>query len=607
MNDIISSKLNTLPLKPGVYVMKDEKGNIIYVGKSRFLKNRVSQYFLTKNHDPKVSKMVENIEDFDYIVTESEYEALVLECNLIKHNMPKYNILLKDSKSYPYIKVTLYEDYPKITMSYRKDDEKATYFGPFLSVGTVNQLLDTIAFTFKIPMCKKTFPRDFQKRPCLNFQIDKCLAPCVGNISQKEYKELISQAVMFLKGNYSDIISKLKEEMIFYSDNTEYEKAAKIRDRIIAISKILEKQKVILNSNKDIDAIAFKTDEVNSCFCHFLIRGGRLISTTYHLIKNSEIIDFENIISDFMYRIYQQSSSIPKEIYINMENNQNELSEKLFSEIKGCKVKILTPKKGQYKAIIDMAEKNALKRLESFTEKSEIITKSLSELKEMLKLDKLPYRIESYDISNISGADNIGAMVVFENGKPRKSMYRTFNIKGFSGQDDYRSLGEVISRRFDKYLEKAKDESFSVLPDVILVDGGKGQVSAVKKVLKEKEIEIAVFGLAKDDKHTFKELVDESKTVTPKKTSQVYKLCYAISEEVHRFAISKHTKKHIRSNLSLEIMSIQGVGEKKARALYSHFKSLNKIKNASLEEILQVQKMDKTTANNIYNYFHYDD
>lgn len=607
MNDIIASKLNTLPLKPGVYIMKDEKGSIIYVGKSRFLKNRVSQYFLSKNHDPKVSKMVENIADFDYIVTESEYEALVLECNLIKHNMPKYNILLKDSKSYPYIKVTAYEEYPKITLAYRKDDEKAMYFGPFLSIGTINQLLDLIAVTFKIPMCKKTFPKDFQKRPCLNFQINKCCAPCIKNVTKEEYQRLISEAVSFLKGNYSGIIGNLKEQMNIYSENMEYEKAAKIRDKIYALSKILEKQKVILKSNKDADVIALQTDEVNSCFCHFSIREGRLISTNYQIVKNSDVIDFDELMSNYLLQLYHQNSSIPKEIYINRQTEQKELIEKLFSDYRGNKVSVIIPLKGQFKAIIDMAEKNALKRLESHTEKSEIIRKSLQELKELLNLSDLPQKIESYDISNISGADNIGAMIVFENGKPKKSLYRTFNIKSFTGPDDYRALYEVFSRRIDKYLEQSDDESFGILPDLVLVDGGKGQVSAMKKVLEEKNVKIPVFGLAKDDKHTFKELVDENHTVIPKKISQAYKLCYSISEEVHRFAISKHTKKHLKTNLSLEIMSIQGVGETRARALYSHFKSVNKIKNASLEEILKVPKMDKTTAKNIFNYFHYDD
>lgn len=606
MNDNIASKLNTLPMKPGVYIMKDENGHIIYVGKSRFLKNRVSQYFLTKNHDPKVSKMVENVFDFDYIVTESEYEALVLECNLIKHNMPKYNILLKDSKSYPYIKVTTYEEYPKITLSYRKDDEKAMYFGPFLSVGTINQLLDLIAVTFKIPMCKKTFPRDCQKRPCLNYQIDKCCAPCVGNVTKEEYKQLISEAISFLKGNYSDIINALREQMNTYSENMEYEKAAKIRDKIYALSKILEKQKVILNSKKDVDVIGLQTDEVNSCFCHFSIREGRLISTNYQIVKNSDVLDFDELMSNFLLQLYHQNSSIPKEIYINRKIEQNELIEQLFSGYRGNKVSIINPLKGQFKAILNMAEKNALKRLESYTEKSEIIKKSLQELKDILNLQHMPKKIESYDISNISGADNIGAMIVFENGKPKKSLYRTFNIKSFIGPDDYKALYEVFSRRIDKYLEKTDDKSFSVLPDLILVDGGKGQVSSMKNVLREKGVSIPIFGLAKDDKHTFKALVDENNMVIPKKTSQVYKLCYSISEEVHRFAISKHTKKHLKSSLSLEIMSIQGVGEARARALYSYFKSINKIKNASLEELMKVPKMDRPTAENIFNYFHYD-
>lgn len=489
MNEKINElrkKSMSLPHSPGVYIMHDKSGKIIYIGKAKALKNRVSQYFGSQNnHAEKVRRMVDNVDDFEYIITDSEFEALILECSLIKQHTPKYNILLKDDKGYSYIRISD-EKWRKITYALQKPDDGATYIGPYKSSYYVKNAVEEAVKIFKIPTCNRKFPADFRKgRPCLNYHIKQCMAPCTGKISFKEYNESVNQAIAFLKGGSGESVKQLTEEMNIAAENLEFERAARIRDKIQAVKKMGTKQKVVANKVKDQDVIALMSDGDKGCFQVFRFENGSLVDRESFIVDG--ISGNEEELSEFIISYYTMRDTIPKNVTLDREISDFEVTEKWLSEKKGSRVYINIPQRGEQAQLVQMCKNNAAEAIAQLKGRTSREYTVLEELKNLLKLDKIPEYIESYDISNLAGTENVAGMVVYEKGKPLKSAYRKFKIKGFDGQDDYASMAEVLERRFDEY-EKEKDtnEGFGRLPDLILLDGGKGQVAAVRQVMSYK-------------------------------------------------------------------------------------------------------------------------
>lgn len=596
----------SLPLLPGVYIMKNRQGKIIYIGKAKKLKNRVSQYFGSQNtHSEKVKAMVENVFAFDYIVVDSEFEALILECSLIKQNMPKYNILLKDSKGYSFIKKTN-EEYPKIISVYNNQDKNASYLGPFISSHTVRESVETANTVFKLPTCTRVFPRDIGKeRPCLYYYINKCSGVCSGKISKEIYAEAVSSAWEFLNGDTAAAISKIKEKMEEASENLDFETAAKLRDRIFAIEAIMQKQKVIYENVKEQDV--FAAAEYNGKICLSVLRfsGGRLIDTENFFFENED--NSNEFRKSYLESYYNLRDNVPKRILVDGEVEDKELLEKWLSEKKGRKVEIFLSKRGEQLKILDMARENAEEKLAvrvGYTGKK---LKILEELKRTLRLDKVPEYIESYDISHTGGENSVGGMIVFEGGRPLKRAYRKFKIKSFTGNDDYRSMIEVISRRFNEY-KKASDkgiaDGFGRLPDLILLDGGLGQVRAVEPLIKSLGLNVAVFGMVKDEKHRTRAVQSTGGEITISDKKGLFKFITEIQDEVHRYAIGYHRKLRTKNTLNMSLTEIDGIGEKRAILLLKHFKSIAAVKNAELSELERVKGMTKTAALNLYNYYH---
>lgn len=596
----------SLPLLPGVYIMKNRQGKIIYIGKAKKLKNRVSQYFGSQNtHSEKVKAMVENVFAFDYIVVDSEFEALILECSLIKQNMPKYNILLKDSKGYSFIKKTN-EEYPKIISVYNNQDKNASYLGPFISSHTVRESVETANTVFKLPTCTRVFPRDIGKeRPCLYYYINKCSGVCSGKISKEIYAEAVSSAWEFLNGDTAAAISKIKEKMEEASENLDFETAAKLRDRIFAIEAIMQKQKVIYENVKEQDV--FAAAEYNGKICLSVLRfsGGRLIDTENFFFENED--NSNEFRKSYLESYYNLRDNVPKRILVDGEVEDKELLEKWLSEKKGRKVEIFLSKRGEQLKILDMARENAEEKLAirvGYTGKK---LKILEELKRTLRLDKVPEYIESYDISHTGGENSVGGMIVFEGGRPLKRAYRKFKIKSFTGNDDYRSMIEVISRRFNEY-KKASDkgiaDGFGRLPDLILLDGGLGQVRAVEPLIKSLGLNVAVFGMVKDEKHRTRAVQSTGGEITISDKKGLFKFITEIQDEVHRYAIGYHRKLRTKNTLNMSLTEIDGIGEKRAMLLLKHFKSIAAVKNAELSELERVKGMTKTAALNLYNYYH---
>lgn len=612
----IKEKLKKLPMTPGVYLMKNSDGSIIYVGKSKVLKNRVSQYFQnTASHSPKTIAMVEKVYDFDYILTDTEAEALALECNLIKKYHPKYNILLKDDKQYPYIKITLNEEYPRIIMTRKVEKDGAMYFGPYMSGYMVRDTLDVIRKVFRIRNCKKNLPRDIGKgRPCLLYHLKQCDAPCDGKISKEEYRETFDKIESVLRGNSKQIIKELENNMYLAAERMEYEKAASYRDKIESIKALSEKQKVTSSKDDSRDVIGLYSENEESCIQIFYVRNGKVVGTEHFIFQSDSAFHYETI-EAFIKQFYYASTSIPKEILISTTFDEIEDIEKWLGENCGHKVHIHTPQRGEKLKLIEMVNKNAeesyklykFKRDKDETNRNKI----LSELKETLNLESIPYRIESYDISNISGANSVGAEIVYSNAKPCRKLYRKFNIKTVSGADDYASMQEVIRRRLsESYIEEEKLESgelekgkekFLPRPDLILVDGGKGHVSAVKEIIELFEENIPVFGLVKDDNHQTRGLTDENKEIYLSKDDELFKFISCMQDEVHRFAINTFRKKHESKTVSSILENIGGIGEAKRKKLLKYFGSIEKIKKASINELEIV--VDKQSAENIWNYF----
>lgn len=612
-------QLKILPDKPGVYIMKNSLGEVIYVGKAKVLKNRVRQYFQnSKNHSEKVRAMVKNIAEFEYIVTDSEMEALILECNLIKKYSPRYNIALKDDKFYPFIKITTNEDFPRVyvTRNFAKDGNR--YFGPYTNGTAVYEVMGLIKKLFPLRTCKKAIVEGGEPtRACLNYHINLCKAPCAGYISKAEYWEMIDEIINILNGTDTSIIKKLKLEMEKAAEELEFEKAAKIRDRILAIELISEKQKMFTVKEGDEDFIDLYTDEKDGCAQVFFVREGKVTGREHFMIENISDDPVKEVISSFIASFYGGTAQIPKTIYVPEQIEDQELIEKFLTEKRGSKVWIKVPKKGDKKNLLDMVRNNAKIMLDQFKEKmveeKELNKSALTELADVLGLDSLPVRIEAYDISNIQGVDSVGTMVVFENGKAKNSDYRRFKIKSVKGPNDYESMREILSRRFSHGLEevnKIKERNleyskgkFCIFPDLIMMDGGKGQVNIALEVLKDFGIEIPVCGLVKDHKHRTRGIIFNNEEILIRRGSGLMNLITRVQDEVHRYAITYHRSLRDKRTLHSILEDIPRIGEKRRRNLLMKFGSIDNIKKASMEELLDTPGIDKRAAESIKQYF----
>ena len=600
---ILRKKAMSLPLLPGVYIMKNADGEIIYIGKAKALKNRVSQYFGSQNRHPvKVRKMVENVDRFDYIVTGSEFEALVLECSLIKQHSPKYNILLKDDKGYSYIRISEGE-YRKISAVFNKKDDGSEYIGPYLSSYSVRQSVDAANKIFKLPQCNKVFPRDFGKsRPCLNYYISQCCGLCTGKIKKSDYDEAVDGAIAFLKGDSRDIIADLRVKMEKAAEELDFEQAAKLRDRINSIERIKEKQKVVYKSVEEQDV--FATADIDGSVCLAVLRfsNGRLYDSEHFFFDDPG--DKKGMRSDFITSYYSMRDNIPKRVTVDGEVADRELLEQWLSEKKGKKVTVFVPARGEQLEIVNMCRKNADEKLAIKKGRTGREIAVLDELKDLLGLKKTPEYIESYDISHTAGQDSVAGMIVFKGGKPYRKAYKRFSIKSFDGNDDYRAMNEVLTRRFSEY-EKSKDstEGFGKLPDLILLDGGVGQVHAVEPVLREFGLKIPLFGMVKDNRHRTRAISGDGGEIAINSKRQVFTLVSEIQNEVHRFSVAYHHQKHAKRGLSLSLTEIEGVGEKRASALLKYFKTMTAIKNAEVDELSKAPGITSAVAQNIYDYY----
>ncbi len=601
---ILRQKAMNLPLSPGVYIMKDKSNKIIYIGKAKKLKNRVSQYFGSQNkHSAKVRKMVENVHDFDYILTDSEFEALVLECSLIKQNMPKYNILLKDDKGYSYIKITP-NPWGRISACFRKDDDTAEYLGPYMSNYSVTNVVEQASEIFLLPSCNKTFPKNINPngRPCLNYFIHKCSAPCAGKISQRDYEENLSSAVDFIQGGSAETVKKLQCEMEAAAENLEFERAARLRDKIKAIDRIAARQKVVVEGSVEEDVFAIAQRGNKACLAVLCFREGLLVNTEHF------IIDYSENLPDTRYELitsyYSTGRQIPPLIVVDGDVTDKELVEEYLTRERGKKAVILRPQRGEKVRVMEMCLQNAAQKLGESLGRKGRETAILDELQKLLGLSKTPEYIESYDISHTAGSDNVAGMVVFENAQPLRSAYKRFAIKGFDGQDDYGSMREVLSRRLNRYVEQQDTgEGFGRLPDLILLDGGQGQVNAVKPIIEAFGVDIPVFGMVKDSKHRTRAIASDGGEISITSGRGVFTLVSTIQEEVHRFAISYHKQKHMKNSVHTALTKIEGIGEKKAAALLLNFRTLAKIKSATPEELAAVKGITKKDAQSIYEYY----
>lgn len=598
----LRKKAMALPLNPGVYIMKNKDKKIIYIGKAKALKNRVSSYFGShSNHSLKVIRMVENVDDFDYILCDTEFEALVLECSLIKQHTPKYNILLKDDKGYNYIKITK-EDYPVIREAKQMLDDGAEYIGPFVSNFSVKNAVEETIKIFKLPRCNKKFPRDYNKsRPCLNGHMGICCSPCSGRISKEDYKASINDAISFIKGGAKKTVEETRRKMYEYSENMEYEKAAKLRDRIKAIQNLDEKQKVVSINVPEEDVFAIANSNKKSCFEVIRFRNGKLSDSEHWIIDtpdNAQEARFELI-----ERFYSMRNDIPSRIAVDGEIVDEDLLREFLEKQRGKKVEFIHPQKGEHLAIVNLCIKNANEHLAQNQGRLGKEIAALEELAELLGLQKAPEYIESYDISHTFGADNVAGMVVFHNARPMKKAYKKFSIKGFDGQNDVGSMNEVLTRRFNHYYNDEEDSTFKILPDLILLDGGQMQVNAVLPVIKQMNIDVPVFGMVKDNKHRTRAIAYNGGEIEINSHRLAFTLVSNIQEEVHRFAITYHHKKHQKSSFSSSLINIEGIGEKKAKLLMKEFKTITAIKNAGVDELSAVKGISKKDAENITKFY----
>ena len=613
----LKEELSKLPNCPGVYIMHDEKDTILYVGKAINLNRRVHSYFReSTKKSPKIQKMVSLIHHFEYIVTDSELEALVLENNLIKEHRPKYNTMLKDDKTYPYIKVTLGEEYPRVLFSRLMKKDKSKYFGPFTSAAAVKDTIDLICKLYKIRTCNASM-KNGQDRACLNYHMKQCLAPCMGNVSPEEYGENVKKALEFLGGNYGPVLKELDQKMQEASDNLEFEEAIRYRDLKNSVLSVAQKQKITDSDGEDKDVIALAKDEKDAVVQVFFVRDGKLIGREHFYMTNVAQSSESEVLESFLKQFYAGTPYLPKVIMLPMEIEESELLQEWLSGRKGSKVRIAVPKIGSKEKLVELAGKNAALILgqdkERIRREQERTTGAAEEIAELIGLSDV-HRMEAYDISNISGFETVGSMVVYEDGKPRRSDYRKFKIKTVAGSDDYASMREVLTRRFthglsekEENARKGKDDtygSFTKFPDLLLMDGGKGQVNIAEEVLEKLGIAIPVCGMVKDDNHRTRGLYYRNEELPLDTRSEGFKLITRIQDEAHRFAIEYHRSLRRKTNVKSVLDEIKGVGPARRKALMRHFDSIAHIKAATVEELMEIPEINENCAKEIYAFFH---
>lgn len=610
---VLEEELKKLPGKPGCYLMHDAHDTIIYVGKAISLKNRVRQYFQSRPHTAKITKMVSQIAYFEYIVTDSELEALVLESNLIKLHRPKYNTMLKDDKTYPYIKVTVHEAYPRVLFSRDMKHDRNRYFGPYTSAYAVKETIDLLVKLYKIRTCNRRLPMDIGKdRPCLNYHIGQCTAPCQGYISEAEYKKSIDKVLQFLNGDYKEILENLKSQMEAASEKLEFEEAARFRDLYKAVQQVAQKQKITSDDLEDRDVVACSSNGTDAVVQIFFIRDGKMIGRDHFRLSVGLDDTHSTILSEFLKQYYGGTPYIPRYVMLQTEVEDKEVIEDWLSNIKKRKVELVTPKKGQKEKLVELAYKNAAMVLEKDLERNkreqERTIGAMQEVADWLHLPKI-VRAEAYDISNTNGVESVGSMVVFENGRPKKHDYRRFKIQTVKGPDDYKSMREVLTRRFkrgieEQNLEEGELKGFAAFPDVILMDGGRGQVNICLEVLDELGLEIPVAGMVKDDHHNTRGLYYNNVEIPIDTRSEGFKLITRVQDEAHRFAITYHRSLRGKAEVTSILDKIEGIGPVRRKALMRKFMDINKIREASVEELLTADGMTQAAAENVYRYFH---
>lgn len=601
--DVLLEKANALPLSPGVYIMRDKSGRVIYVGKSRKLKSRVSQYFQNSEKNVKTSKMVSAVYDFDYILCETEIEALALENTLIKQHSPRYNIRLKDAKSYPYIKITG-EEYPRVLVTRQRGADKAQYFGPYSGTSTAYSVLSTLEKALGLPTCKRRFPQDFGKeRPCIYLQIGRCCGVCTGNIAKEEYARLIKNACELLRGNTAAVRRSIEEDMYEYAEKEQYEAAARCRDRITALASLNQKQHVVCTPDVNTDVIGLYSDELCSAISVLYIRDGALVDRSEFTFGADEITEPSDIVS-FICRHYQLREYIPRTVCFafDLPDEDRELLGAYLSERTKNSVKIHIPQRGDLKSLCNMASENAAERAKQYAESVQKDDKVLLSLAKLLKLETLPERIEAYDISNFGKEMLTAGMIVCENARFKRKDYRLFKIKSVDGTDDYASMREALARRFGHLDDESG--SFSNLPDLILLDGGKGHVSTVKQLLSELELDIPVFGMVKDEHHKTRALTTEDGEINIAKEQQIFMLIYKIQDEVHRFTVASMNKAKSKTVKHSSLEEIKGIGPSKAKQLLAAFGGIRRIKTATVSELAAVKGVTETDAARIFKYYH---
>lgn len=611
----IQEELKKLPGKPGVYLMHDEKDAIIYVGKAISLKNRVRQYFQSsRNKGAKIEQMVTHISRFEYIVTDSELEALVLECNLIKEHRPKYNTMLMDDKTYPFIKVTVNEPFPRVMMARRMKKDKAKYFGPYTSAGAVKDTIELIRKLYHIRSCNRSLPKDIGKeRPCLNYHIHQCYAPCQGYISREEYRKSIDEVVRFLNGNYDPILKELEEKMLDASENLEFEKAIEYRELLASVQKIAQKQKITDTAGDDRDIIAMASEGEDAVVQVFFIRGGRLIGRDHFYLKIAENDTKSEILSSFIKQFYSGTPYIPAELMLPEEIEDQEIIEEWLTTRREHKVRLRIPKKGTKEKLVELAQKNAQMVLKNDKERLKREEgRTIGAVKELEKILGLTgiIRMEAYDISNTSGFDSVGSMVVYEHGKPKRNDYRKFKIKSVQGPDDYASMNEVLTRRFEHGLRERQDESetggFQAFPDLIMMDGGRGQVNIALEVLEKLNLHIPVCGMVKDDNHRTRGLYFNNVELPIDRNSECFRLITRIQDEAHRFAITFHRQLRSKGQVHSILDDIPGVGPARRKDLMRSFENIEAIRNATVDDLKELPSMNEKSAQEVYKFFHQD-
>jgi len=606
----LQEELKKLPDKPGVYLMKDESGTIIYVGKARVLKSRVRQYFQSgAAHTPKVAAMVAKISEFEYIVTDTELESLILECNLIKELRPKFNILLKDDKNYPYIKITMNEEYPRILMTRRVDKDGAKYFGPYSNVFSVRETMNLIKKIFPIKTCKRVLPRDIGKRrPCLNYHINQCLGLCMGNVDKDEYRAVMNDVCSFLDGKQDMVIGKLEQQMLEAAEELDFERAASLRNKLSSLRHITEEQKVLSLAGKDQDIVGFAASKTDTCVQVFFVRGGKLLGREFFIIEGTGEVELNELASSFLKQFYSTATMIPGEIVIAAEPEDLDVIEEWLGSQRGGRVHLRVPKRGEKMHLVEMVSENARIELDRFNARvsgGDSGQEGLRGMSELLGLKQAPERLEAYDISNTGTSEVVASMVVFEKGLPAKKEYRRFKINSADKQNDYAAMQEVLFRRF-KHVEAEKSESdkkFSRLPDLIMLDGGLGHVNAIGQVLSELEITIPHVGMVKDDKHRTRGLVLPGREIDLADNLPVLRFVTSIQDEAHRFALGYNKDLRAKRYNKSVLDEIEGVGPKRKKALIKHFGSISRIKQAGIDDLQAVEGISETVARKVYDFF----